>query len=82
MKRIATAALILAFVAPLSGCGITGNLKTPPPIWGEPTAAEVPDETTAAQSVEDADDTVIQSDNPLDDDDTEPGYGVDVADQP
>lgn len=31
----------------LSACGIRGNLKTPPPLWGE-------DNRTAAQKAEDA----------------------------
>lgn len=77
MKRILTSALLLAFAAPLSGCGITGDLKTPPPIWGEEAAVTPEGETTQTAETE----TV--SDNPLDKPvDENVGYGVNVADQP
>jgi predicted small lipoprotein YifL len=77
MKRILTSALLLAFAVPLSGCGITGDLKTPPPIWGEEVADKTQDDTTQTAETE----TV--SDNPLDKPvDENVGYGVNVADQP
>lgn len=70
----------MAFAAPLSGCGISGGLKTPPPIWGDATVdADV--DTGAEDATDDA--AVATSDNPLaqqDEDDI--GYGVDVADTP
>jgi hypothetical protein len=82
MKRFLTLTLLLAFAAPLSGCGISGGLKTAPPLWGDAMAEKVADDA-AADGVDGADATPERaSDNPLDDDDDEIGYGVDVADTP
>lgn len=70
----------MAFAAPLSGCGISGGLKTPPPIWGD---AKV--DASAQTDVEGAPDeaATVTSDNPLDtQEDDDIGYGVDVADTP
>lgn len=70
----------MAFAAPLSGCGISGGLKTPPPIWGEANV-DAPAETDAEGAADAA--TTTASDNPLDQrDDDDIGYGVDVADTP
>jgi len=44
-NTLIAATLIAGFV--LSACGIRGDLKTPPPIWGE-------DNRTAEQKAEDA----------------------------
>lgn len=79
MKRILTAALLLAFAAPLAGCGISGGLKTPPPIWGDAKTDVAADDATEA----DDSSTTTVSDNPLDTPvDERAGYGVDVADTP
>ena len=73
-------AILLALAAPLAGCGISGGLKTPPPIWGEANP-DMPVETDEDATIDPAQ-TVI-SDNPLDDEeDDDVGYGVDVADTP
>ncbi len=70
--------LLLAFSAPLSGCGIKGEIKTPPPLWGEEADTETPPQTAA--------ETATETDpfaDPLDEDEDEDvGYGIDVADQP
>lgn len=80
MTRLLTVLLLLAFAAPLSGCGIKGNLKTPPPLWGETTDADIPQETTTAESIEDGQEPLA---DPLDEDDEDDvGYGIDVADTP
>lgn len=81
MKRLTTTALLLAFAAPLSGCGITGKLKTPPPIFGEAKADVVVD-AAADNDPDTVETTVVTSDNPLDRADEDIGYGVDVADTP
>jgi predicted small lipoprotein YifL len=65
--------LLLAFVAPLTACGITGNLKTPPPVWGEKTDADMPDETTSADSL-DTDDE--EDDDPFDIYEDDPIYDI------
>lgn len=44
-NTLIAATLIAGFA--LSACGIRGNLKTPPPVWGE-------DNRTAEQKAEDA----------------------------
>lgn len=79
MKNCLTLALLLALAAPLAGCGISGGLKTPPPIWGDAKvdAAAQTDVDGAVDETEAA-----TSDNPLDAEDDEIGYGVDVADTP
>ncbi len=41
MRRIIAITLISAFA--LSGCGVKGELKTPPPLWGDKPQAEQPD---------------------------------------
>lgn len=79
MKNCLTLALLLALAAPLAGCGISGGLKTPPPIWGD-VKVDAPTETEAADAADETD--VATSDNPLDAEDDEIGYGVDVADTP
>lgn len=78
MKRFLTAAVLLAFAAPLAGCGISGSLKTPPPIWGD---AKADDAATTTDSDTDATTTAADDlrDAPVED---EIGYGVDVADTP
>lgn len=79
MKRILTAALLLAFVAPLSGCGISGGLKTPPPIWGDAKTDVAADDATETDEAS----PTLTSDNPLDTPiEDRAGYGVDVADTP
>ena len=66
----------------MSGCGIKGGLATPPPLWGEGSDARVPDDNSAAESVENADDPIDEPDTPFSggalEDDEEPGYGVDI----
>ena len=80
MKNYLMLALFLALAAPLAGCGISGGLKTPPPIWGE-AKVDMPVETDTDATVDPA--QTVTSDNPLDDeDDDDVGYGVDVADTP
>jgi hypothetical protein len=82
MKNYLTLALLTALAAPLAGCGISGGLKTPPPIWGEANP-DIPVEADADAAVDPA--QSVTSDNPLDDedeDDDDIGYGVDVADTP
>ena len=80
MKNYLMLALFLALAAPLAGCGISGGLKTPPPIWGE-AKADMPVETDTDATVDPA--QTVTSDNPLDDEeDDDVGYGVDVADTP
>lgn len=84
MKRCLNLALLLAFAAPLSACGISGGLKTPPPLWGEAMAEKTADDaaaTTAGDDLEPA--STAPSDNPFDpENEDEVGYGVDVADTP
>nr|WP_321360441.1 hypothetical protein [uncultured Hyphomonas sp.] len=49
MKRpLAIAALILGTLA-LPACGLTGDLKRPPPLWGDPNdvEAELPEGNTS-----------------------------------
>jgi predicted small lipoprotein YifL len=82
MKNYLMLALLLALAAPLAGCGISGGLKTPPPIWGEANA-DMPVEADGDAAVDPA--QTVTSDNSLDDDDDDDndiGYGVDVADTP
>ncbi|MEM7729668.1 MAG: hypothetical protein AAF311_10390 [Pseudomonadota bacterium] len=78
-------ALVLAAAA-LSGCGIRGGLKTPPPLWGDGTTGQVPTETTTAESQDTADDPIDQSPigtDPLrEPEDEDFGYGVDVTRAP
>lgn len=84
MKRCLNFALLLAFAAPLSACGISGGLKTPPPLWGEARVDQAVDDaaTTAAGDVVEPDSNV-STDNPFDpENEDEFGYGVDVADTP
>lgn len=76
---------LLVSAAALSGCGIKGGLDRPPPLWGGGTTADLPEETSAAESVDNARDPFATPDTPfdgdsLDEDDNEPGFGVDVAD--
>lgn len=75
MKRSLSAILLLLFAAPLSACGITGSLKTPPPLFGEvnTTDAETEEAVDTSEAIE-----------PIDaiDEDDRPRYGVDVADTP
>jgi predicted small lipoprotein YifL len=66
MTRLMLIVLLLAFAAPLSGCGIKGGLDTPPPLWGEEVSTDTPADAQAQD--EDENEGV--------------GYGVDVADQP
>lgn len=84
MKRCLNFALILAFAAPLSACGISGGMKTAPPLWGDAMADKVADDAATAEVVNEADTvSTPSSDNPLDAEDEEDvGYGVDVADTP
>ncbi|WP_189496326.1 hypothetical protein [Algimonas arctica] len=84
MKHRLKLALLLAFVAPLSACGISGGLKTAPPLWGEAMAEKVADDAAVVDAaVVDAAAQTASSDNPLDaDDDDDVGYGIDVADLP
>lgn len=77
MQRLLLALLLLAFAAPLSGCGIKGNLKTPPPVWGEAKTMD-----TDAETVADADATEDPFADPLDDDEDDVGYGIDVTNTP
>ena len=82
--------LLLLTVAALalSGCGIKGGLATAPPVFGGtvPADAGIPEDNTAAESIEDNDpldsdgerlsgQTVEDADDPF-----APNYGVDVAD--
>lgn len=95
MKRFVTSALLLAFAAPLSACGISGPLKTPPPVWGQ--AKPLPAANDAGVTEVDANDAATADDdmavkpvstNPLDalanddEDDDKVGYGANVADTP
>jgi len=68
MTRLMLIVLLLAFAAPLSGCGIKGGLDTPPPLWGEEVSTDTPADAQAQDEDEDENEGV--------------GYGVDVADQP
>lgn len=68
MTRLMLILLLLAFAAPLSGCGIKGGLDTPPPLWGEEVSADTPADAQSPDEDEDENEGV--------------GYGVDVADQP
>lgn len=84
MKNCLKFALLLAFAAPLSACGISGGLKTPPPLWGETTAAKTADDAAveAAEAALDAASTT-SSDTPFNSNNSDGvGYGVDVADTP
>ena len=86
MAAIMTRLLALLLLgSTLSACGIKGDLDRPAPLWGEPTEARVPEDNTAAQSVDAADDPLDEpvtpfEGDPLEDEDVEPDYGVDVAD--
>ncbi len=51
-NAVIAATLIAGFA--LSACGIRGELKTPPPVWGE-------DNRTAKQKAEDAKDSTSKS---------------------
>lgn len=73
MTRLLAALLLLLSTAALSGCGIKGDLDRPPPLWGDATAGDVPEETQTAESL-DADDPFA------DDDEDDLGYGIDVVD--
>lgn len=69
----------------LTGCGIKGGLDRPPPLWGDGTKADVPEETTTAESVDATVDPInVPVDpftgEPLEEDDADAEYGVDVAD--
>lgn len=69
MRRWFSLFFISLFAVSLSGCGIKGGLKTPPPLWGDnvaQTEAE-PSETDVASTEDDIDDI---------------GYGVDVSKNP
>jgi len=41
-SHLKTIGLVLIAGALLSGCGLRGKLKTPPPIWGEDTTTDAP----------------------------------------
>ena len=76
---------LLLLSSSLSACGIKGDLDRPAPLWGEPTADRVPDDNTAASSVNALDDPIDDpvtpfEGDPLEDEELEPDYGVDVAD--
>lgn len=80
MKRFVTSALLLAFAAPLSACGISGPLKTPPPVWGEakPLSAASEAEVTESEATE----TGAEAEANDVEDDEDIGYGANVADTP
>ncbi|MGB6230641.1 MAG: lipoprotein [Litorimonas sp.] len=79
MTRLLACLAVLA--VPLSGCGIKGDLDRPPPLWGSATTAEIPDENTAAQSIDDADDPIDEPDPFFEDQDEEDvGYGIELTD--
>ncbi|MGJ8560662.1 MAG: hypothetical protein ACSHX3_10535 [Litorimonas sp.] len=85
MKRCLNFALLLAFAAPLSACGISGGVKTAPPLWGDAMADKVAEDAATEAVTNEADAASNpSSDNRLDvdEDEDEIGYGVDVADTP
>ena len=77
--------VLLLCAAPLTACGIKGDLDRAPPLWGGGSGATVPDDNSAATSIENADDPFDEPEDPFDgdpleEDDDEVEYGVDVAD--
>jgi len=53
-RRFITFTLLSAFA--LSACGVRGNLKTPPPIWGDKSKVEQPDSQTEDNRADDTPD--------------------------
>lgn len=71
MTRYLALLILLASALILSGCGIRGDLKTPPPIWG-----------AEAETAETTDTEETQTTSPVIPDDADsPGYGTEVVDQ-
>ncbi|GLQ20956.1 lipoprotein [Algimonas porphyrae] len=79
MTRLLAVLLLIASSLILSGCGIRGNLQTPPPLWGGDAASETTD-ADAATVAEAANEEAAAQRAPLEKDN--PGYGTQVADQP
>lgn len=79
MKCCLTVILLLAFAAPLSACGLTGTLKTPPPIWGSDKTATAPGEASSGDDAVTTSPVETVFDDPIED---ELGYGASVADTP
>jgi len=55
-RKLTLAAIVSAFV--LGACGVKGNLKTPPPIWGEKSKqepADKPQDQTPPEETSDSD---------------------------
>lgn len=74
MTRLLALLLLLISATVLSGCGIRGELKTPPPVWGA-------DKTDNTDDV--AAEDVATRDDPSDlTEEEDPGYGIQVVDQP
>lgn len=71
MTRFLKLLVTLAFLAPLPACGIKGNLKTPPPVWGD--KAEDPATNEAGEAA---------PEDTLEEDEDDVGYGIDVAETP
>jgi predicted small lipoprotein YifL len=89
MQRATSLLLLSCLSLALSGCGIKGGLKTPPPLWGPGSVqdsgqdtGEVPDENTTAESLDTSDDPLDEPGpgGPLDEpEDEDFGYGDDVT---
>lgn len=68
MQRWLTFLLLSLFAIILTGCGIKGGLKTPPPLWGD----------DVAQVEEGQEETEEEAEDEMED----LSYGVDVAKNP
>lgn len=68
MARLRSLIILLLLGSVLTGCGIRGDLERPPPLWG-PTLveAEADGELPPPDLIEE------------DEDEEDPGYGVEVA---
>jgi predicted small lipoprotein YifL len=74
MSRFLKSLILLSLVAPLSGCGIKGGLKTPPPLWGA--------DNTSGEDMADEQTEAPEAETEATSDDADFGYGVDVTRKP
>ena len=56
-RKIILSAIITSFVLGASGCGVKGDLKTPPPIFGEKTKQQQDDKPQDQQDQDGSNDS-------------------------